>query len=92
MDEEQVQDPSRMMRSLALTAGGEFLLFVGIVFALLGIARFLTGLIGIEGSGDFAVGIALIIIGSFLLSRLKVAAPPQRIEEKKGSARSEAYR
>ena len=86
------QDPARMMRSLALTATGEFLLFLGIVFALLGIADFITDFLGVKGVGQFLVGMALVAVAAFLLLRSKDGMPKQRPHVKRKEQRSEDYR
>jgi uncharacterized membrane protein (DUF485 family) len=98
MDDEDepppAQDMRPMMRNLALTATGDFLLMVGMLFMLLGIANFVTDFLGIKGSGEFSVGIALVAGAIVLLLRSRQAIqvmrpplPPLRKEN-----RSEDYR
>lgn len=86
------QDPGMMMRSLALTATGEFLLLLGVVFALLGISDFLTGLIGIKGAGGFLVGIALVLVAMVLLLRSRAGMARPKLPMKRKEQRSEDYR
>jgi membrane protein implicated in regulation of membrane protease activity len=80
-----------MMRSLALTATGDFLLFLGVVFVLLGIANFVTDFLRVKGSGELLVGIALVALAVALLMRSREAIPKVPSKKKK-EQRSEDYR
>ncbi|MEW6036107.1 MAG: hypothetical protein AB1529_05830 [Candidatus Micrarchaeota archaeon] len=81
MDEEEpppAPDMRPMMRSLALTATGDFFLMIGLLFILLGIASFVTDFLGIKGSGEFSVGVALVAGAIVLLWRSREAMPAMR--------------
>lgn len=78
MDEGKPQPEQKIpnaMKSAAAVMAADVLLMVGFVFLLLGIAKFLNGFLDIEGVGEAAVGIALLIIGFVILlrSRMKVS-------------------
>jgi hypothetical protein len=81
-DEEEGQpDMVPVMRSFALTATAEFILVVGIVFVLLGVANFLTDYLKVKGSGEALVGAAMVVIAFILLirirpGRVRVQQPP----------------
>ncbi len=86
-DEMPEQDLTGSVRTFALTATAEFLLLIGIVFFLLGIADFLTDYIKIKGSGEAIVGVALVAIAFILLVRMRprvalVQKPPPAEEVK----------
>lgn len=53
----------------ALTVTGDLLLFIGLLFSLLGISAFVTDLLRIKGSGEFLLGLFLILVAAVLLSR-----------------------
>lgn len=92
-EEEEVPAMPPMMKSIALSATGDFLLFLGIIFVLLGIASFATDFLKIKGSGEFLVGVFLVFVAMVLLMRSREAIPkmptPGR-KEKEGP--SESYR
>ncbi len=89
MDDDEMpdQDLTGSVRTFALTATAEFLLLIGIVFVLLGIANFLTDYLKVKGSGEAIVGLALVVIAFILLLRMKpkvgiIQKPPMAMEEK----------
>ncbi len=90
-------DMRPMMRSIAMTATGDFLLFIGVVFTLWGVADFATGFLKIQGGGQIVVGIVLILLALFLLVRSRQMIPgvpagaPSEAKKKK-ETRSEDYR
>ena len=55
----------------ALTVTGDVLLFIGILFALLGVSAFVTDFLKIKGSGEFLLGLFLISVAAVLLIRSK---------------------
>jgi hypothetical protein len=57
------------MRSLALSAIGDFLLVLGVVFFLLGASDFLTAFVGVKGSGGMIIGAALFAVSVVVLLR-----------------------
>ena len=63
---------------MAFSVLGEFLLILGVVFVLWGAAQFATKFIGIEGSGEFGIGLVMIIIAVILLSRSKMMVVPAK--------------
>ncbi len=80
MDEEEEDDipepdMAPAVRTFALTATAEFLLFVGVVFIMLGIASFLTDYLKIKGSGEGIVGLAMVVIAIVLLLRMRPQSP-----------------
>ncbi len=88
------------VKSAAAVMAADVLLLLGIIFLLLGIAKLLNGFIGIEGTGEGAVGVALLIIGFIILarSRVRMAFTPMPIQkpvmpqEPQKKAPSESYR
>ncbi len=89
MDEEgePEQDLAPAVRSFALTATAEFLLLIGIVFVLLGVANFLTDYLKVKGSGEAIVGVAMVVVAFLLLLRMRpkvafVQKPPMVDEPK----------
>jgi sulfite exporter TauE/SafE len=82
MDEEfeampQAQGPGmeqQMLRYLAISAMGEVFLLLGLIFILLGLSAFITDYLKIKGSGEFGLGIVLVIAAFFFLSRTKAPA------------------
>ncbi len=86
----------RIMRAAALSMTGDFLLLVGLLFVLLGIAAFVTDFLRVKGSGETVVGGLMIVVAVALLMRSRAAMPrmpgapkPQRpmAMEKSGSYR-----
>jgi len=85
--EEKKAPPKAMspMAPLLLSATGEFLLIVGVFFAMFGAASYISVVIGIEGSGHIILAILLMIAGAILLTRSRAqmrirmvkSAPPQ---------------
>ncbi|MEW6748985.1 MAG: hypothetical protein AB1295_04735 [Candidatus Micrarchaeota archaeon] len=70
-----------VMRVAALSMTADLIIAFGIIFALLGIAAFVTDLFGVKGAGEFLVGLALCLIGAALLSiskRQMASMPPPR--------------
>lgn len=93
VEEEGEPDVRPMMKAAALSVTGDFLLLAGVVFILLGIANFTTGLLGIKGSGELLVGILIIGVAVVLLLRSREAMP--RIRPPKPGApmdKTESYR
>lgn len=83
MDDEEFMPPPRvspLMRVAALTMTGDLILAFGFVFMLLGIASFVTDLLGVKGAGEFLVGLALCIIAIVILAvsrkQMGKAVPP----------------
>jgi len=82
MEEEEFIAPSMppVMKVAALTMTGDLLLAFGIIFMLLGIASFVTDLLGIKGFGEFLVGLGLCVIAIIILAvsrrQMKKAVPP----------------
>ncbi len=60
---------------------GEALMTLGILFVMLGVANFLTGLLGIKGAGEILVGIFLVIAGSIVMSKIRIQASVQRMPQ-----------
>lgn len=97
LEEEEAEGPDvrpMVMRAAALSVTGDFLLLVGLLFVLLGIAAFATDFLKIKGSGEFLVGFFIIVLAVVLLlrsgqlmPRMTRASKPQRPMEK-----SESYR
>jgi len=88
-DEEMAAQGMMMPQAIgisALTVTGDFLLFVGLLFMMLGIAAYVTNMMGIKGSGELLVGLALIVIAAVLLVRSrdqmkKMALMQQRMRQ-----------
>jgi hypothetical protein len=87
MGEEKEMKP--FMKSLALSVTGEFLLVVGVVFFLWGISSFISSYLGVDGAGQSAVGIFMIVLAFLLLLRSKALLPKKKKKEKEPS---ESYR
>ena len=89
-------DPAAAMRAMALSAVGDFMLFLGMIFVLLGVANFTTDFLKIKGSGEFGVGLVLIVFALILLMRTRMTIPkvaPRPPMVKKGKeTKSDAYR
>jgi uncharacterized membrane protein len=74
-----------LMKSAAAMMVADIMLLLGVVFVLMGIGRFISGYLGIDGSGEGIIGIVLLALGLVILTRskLKVSfspvpmAPPQ---------------
>ncbi|MDD5172083.1 MAG: hypothetical protein PHF60_03545 [Candidatus ainarchaeum sp.] len=102
MDEEEAipmppqMDPTMAMRAMALSAVGDFMLFLGVIFVLLGVANFTTDFLKIKGSGEFSVGLALIAFALVLLMRSRLSIPKAAARRpaahKPKEAKSDAYR
>jgi hypothetical protein len=93
-EEEEVEVQPMVMRAAALSVTGDFLLLVGLLFMLLGIASFVTDFLNVKGSGEFLVGFFILALAVVLLMRsgqimprVRRAPKPQRPMEK-----SESYR
>lgn len=63
----------KALKSAAAVMAADIMLLAGFVFLLLGISKFLNDLIGIEGAGEGAVGLALLVLGLLILLRSKMA-------------------
>ena len=89
MDGEQEQ--GRLMRYVALTAVGDFILLIGLIFVFLGISGFISDFLKVKGSGEFLVGIVLVGVAFALIMRSRPAmpAPP---EKEGGPPETESYR
>ena len=61
-----------VMKSAAAVMAADVLLLLGFIFLLLGIAKFLNGFLDIEGVGEGAVGIALLVLGFLILARSRM--------------------
>ena len=90
-------DPAAAMRAMALSAVGDFMLLLGVVFILLGVANFMTDFLRIKGSGEFGVGLVMIAFALILLMRSRAAVPkaaPVRppLVKKGKEPKSDAYR
>jgi succinate-acetate transporter protein len=89
-------DPAAAMRAMALSAVGDFMLFLGVIFVLLGVANFTTDFLKIKGSGEFGVGLALIASALILLMRTRASiskvAPRPPMAKKGKESKSDAYR
>lgn len=84
------EDARPLMRSVALSVTGEFLLLIGAVFLLWGISDFVTGFLGVKGAGQSLVGLFLIVLAFALLLRSKAMIPrphPQKEEKRSGDYR-----
>jgi len=98
--------PQPQTIGISLSAiAGEFLLFLGLLFIMLGAAAFLTDMLGIKGSGEVLMGLVLILGASALLFRSMKGlrrvrrrmppvgmAPPQPPKKKEGSENAGSYR
>jgi len=90
-------DPAAAMRAMALSAVGDFMLLLGVMFVLLGVANFTTDLLRIKGSGEFGVGVLLITFALILLMRSRASIPkvaplrPPMVKKGK-EPKSDAYR
>ena len=91
-EEPAVQVPQAIMRATALSMTGDFLLFIGALFVLLGIASFLTDFLRIKGSGEFLVGGFVIVVAVVLLVRSREAMRPVPAPPKPQMEKSESYR
>ena len=60
--------------ALGIAMMGEELILFGILFGLFGLANFLSGLFGIKGSGEMAIGLFMVIAGFILISKLRIRA------------------
>jgi hypothetical protein len=92
---EEEPDVRPMMRAAALSVTGDFLLLAGIIFVLLGVANFLTGLLGIKGSGEFLVGFFIIAVAAALLLHSGQLVPrivPKAPKVQKPMDKTESYR
>ncbi|MBD3210515.1 hypothetical protein GF318_03990 [Candidatus Micrarchaeota archaeon] len=87
---EEEKSPLRI-RSLALSLTAEFLLVIGVIMALLGIAQFTTDFLGVEGSGEMLAGIFLIVLAFVILFRSKAMISGKK-GRKKEKEPSEDYR
>ncbi len=90
MDDDMPEpDLTTSVRTFALTATAEFLLLVGIVFVLLGVANFLTDYLKVKGSGEAIVGLAMVVIAFLLLLRMRpkiaIVQGPPAVEQPKES-------
>lgn len=89
---EQEENMKPIMRSIALSATSEFLMFIGVIFILWGISRFVTDFLGVEGTGEFLVGIFLLIVAFALLMRSKALMPKKMPKKKKEKEHLGDYR
>lgn len=83
-----------VMRAAALSVTGDFLLLVGVLFVLLGIAAFVTSFLRIEGSGEFLVGCFIIALAVILITRSGQVMPraPRAPKPQPPMEKSESYR
>jgi hypothetical protein len=89
MDGEQEQ--GRLMRYVALTAVGDFILLIGLIFVFLGISGFISDFLKVKGSGEFLVGIVLVGVAFALIMRSRPAMPAPQ-EKEGGPPETESYR
>ncbi|MDD5339738.1 MAG: hypothetical protein PHV13_00630 [Candidatus ainarchaeum sp.] len=91
-DEAEVQP--MVMRAAALSVTGDFLLLVGLLFVLLGIASFVTDFLDVKGSGEFLVGFFIIALAVVLLMRSGQVMPrvPRAPKAQRPMEKSESYR
>jgi len=77
MDENEVE--RRLTQYIALSALGDFLILLGLLFISLGAAAFIGASLGIKGSGEVMVGIFLVAASFivFLVARSILAGPPE---------------
>lgn len=75
MDDEEIE--RRAMRYLALSALGDFLLLLGLLFMFLGTAAYLSDYFGIKGSGEASVGVLLVGAAFALFIGGRMAFPLQ---------------
>lgn len=101
MEDEEIPIPSPVapaaaLRAMALSAVGDFMLFLGVIFVLLGIANFVTDFLKIKGSGEFGVGLVLIAFALALLLRSRASIPKMMQKRprspKREEPKSDAYR
>jgi|GEM_PF-3637577 len=89
---EQQENMKPIMRSIALSATSEFLMFIGIIFILWGVSRFVTDFLGVEGAGEFLVGLFLLVVAFVLLMRSKALMPKRAPKKKKQEEHLGDYR
>lgn len=92
VEEEEETGMPPVMKSIALSATGDFLLFLGIIFVLLGIASFVTDFLKIKGAGEVCVGAFLVLVALVLLLRSREAIPKIAPLKKQKEGPSESYR
>ncbi len=82
-----------VMRAAALSVTGDFLLLVGLLFVLLGIASFVTDFVKIKGSGEFLVGCFIIVLAAVLIVRSGQVMPRMpKAPKEQPMEKSESYR
>jgi uncharacterized integral membrane protein len=77
------------MRSFVLTAAGDFLLVLGVLFILLGVANFITDFLGIKGSGEVVVGLSLCIVAGVILARSSQAMRVMMVQQQQMQQQAE---
>jgi membrane protein implicated in regulation of membrane protease activity len=97
--EEDAEEPDvrpMVMRAAALSVTADFLLLVGVLFVLVGVAAFLTDFLKIAGSGEFLIGVFIIALAVLLLLRSGQLMPrmPRRAprQQQQPIEKSESYR
>lgn len=81
MDEEEIE--RKAMQFLALSALGDFLLLLGLLFLFLGAAAYLSEYFAVKGSGEISVGVLLVgaafvlfIVGRMVFPERKAGIGP----------------
>jgi hypothetical protein len=99
MEGEETEGPDirpMVMRAAALSMTGDFLLLVGVLFVLVGIAAFVTDFLKVAGSGEFLVGVLIIALAVLFLLRSGQLMPraPRRppLQRQQPMEKSESYR
>jgi len=92
IEEDEEPDIPPVARSFALSATADFLLFIGILFILLGAAAFVTDFLKIKGIGEVLVGVFLVIVAMVLLARSRRFMPLPAKRVKKEKETFESYR
>jgi NhaP-type Na+/H+ or K+/H+ antiporter len=62
----------QLLKSLAMSAIGEVSLLLGLIFIFLGASAFISDLLRIKGSGEFMVGLVLVVAAFIFLTRSKL--------------------
>ena len=86
MDEQEIpkgNDAKKTMAPMLLSATGDFLVLIGVLFILLGASAFVTDFLDIEGAGEFLVGLFLVVIGYVLLMRSRRQMTIRMVQTKK---------
>ena len=71
----------QMMKYLALSAMGEILLLLGLIFVFLGVSAFVSDFLKIKGSGELGVGVLLVVVAFIFLMRTRMMPVQVRVQK-----------